>query len=296
MNTNTDIKTTALVPPLQLSGVSKQLAASLAGVGKLSGQIAAQRPLAKWAEEQQKSLTGIQRALIGSVGKPGALGIAASLAKTNKVSGLDTAALFAKQTNLGNLGFNAKDIGVSAALAKSLVGVTPPRYPSDLLEALIKPSTRYHDLARALAPSLRAYRGVSVSPGLAALVRKQAFTFPEVIAAGTDTAALIEDEGGEEEAEAIREIAAEVAVVAATPTTTTVERLATALSAQFEAASARVGEVGAKVENLAERVDDNERQRQFDRNNDTALAFYLWYLALMVEVVRLLLEVAARGH
>jgi hypothetical protein len=300
MDTSTDIEITGLTPQLQLSGVAKELAASLGSVNRMSEQIAAQRPFAKWAEEQQQSFSTIQRALVGTVGKPGAFGAAAAIAAANKPGTAGAAAAFAKRSNLGSIGLSAKHTGVSAALAKSLVGFTPPRYPSALSKALIEPSTRYSDLARALAPSLRSYRsttgGASVAPALSSFLRKQRFTFPDVIAAGKDAAALIEEQGAHQEAEAVREIVFAVAEVAATPTTSTVERLATALSAQFEAASARVSEVGSSVEKLAERVDENEQRRQSDRNVDTALAVFLCYLTLMFEIVRLLLEVAAKGQ
>lgn len=61
-----------------------------------------------------------------------------------------------------------------------------------------------------------------------------------------------------------------MAEVAAAPTTIAVERLATTLSAQFEAATARVG---AEVEKLAARVDDNEQQRQSNRNDDAGRSY-----------------------
>lgn len=293
-----DIKTIDF-PQFQLSGAAKELAASLAGVSKLSEQIAAQQqPFAKWAEEQERSLTGIQRALLGSVGKPGksgTSGIAGALTTASKLNTIGAAGVLSK-SRMGALGFSAKDAGVSASLAKSLTGITPPRVPSALLEALIQPSTRYQNLARALATSLRAHRGTIASPGLSALLRKQTFTFPEVINAGSQAAALIADEGAKEDALAVREISADLAKVAATPTAMTVERLATALSAQLEVVSARVGGIGTEVERLAERIEENEQQRRSDRNADTALAVFLWYMALMVEVVRLILGLAARGQ
>ncbi len=295
MTTNTDIKTISRTPQLQLGYSAKALAESLASVNKLTVQIAAQRPLAKWAEEQQRSLTGLQRALT-SAGKPGSLGIAAALGTRNKSGAIGAAAVLGKRSNLGTLGFGKVDVGVSSALAKSLVGFTPPRYPSALRTALIEPSTRYSDLARALAPSLRTHRTSIASPSLRAILRKQTFTFPELIDAGKNVAALIEHEGAGEKAVAVRKIAAEVAEVAATPTTTTVERLATALSAQLAGATAQISGIDSKVEDLSERVDENERKRQSDDKMNTSLAFYLWYLALMVEVVRLILEVAAKGQ
>ena len=132
-----------------------------------------------------------------------------------------------------------------------------------------------------------AYQQAAVAPALEALWRKDRFTLPELAEAAGAAAQVIEEEGAEENAEALRKITAEATELTQSPNVEKAERMLERLALQVAA--------------LMRRVEDNEAQRQRDRKEETAFAVYLFMLGLFARwrhalSRRRVVPVPAGGH
>jgi hypothetical protein len=145
----------------------------------------------------------------------------------------------------------------------------------------------YLEATRVLQAQMAERQHGTMALTFANLRRRETVTVNQLLQATQQAAETIAEEGDEQEAEALRDVADEAVEVIRAPTEENVAEM-------FEMLEKLLDEARSSRQHLAtleDTLEANERQRQADRREDQAFAVFLFFLSLIISVlVPLLIE------
>jgi hypothetical protein len=242
----------------QFQKATQSLVGVFSGVQSLADQVA-RTSFASFIAQQQEMFDSIRRSAVASISTPRQI---QELIPISEATATSVAEMLRSYPS---------------------VQVTVPQFINAVSTRFAVPES-YLGAARALETQLAERQHETLALTFANLRRRQTVTLNQLLEATQRAADTIEDEGAEEEAEALREVADEAVEVIQEPTEQNIAEVLETLASEVRSLTRRMAAHDEKVEVY-------ERQRQADRGEDQAFQIYLFFLTLVVGVlVTILIE------
>jgi hypothetical protein len=236
----------------QFQKATQSLVGVFSGVQSLADQVA-RTSFAPFIAQQQEMFDSIRRSAVASISTPRQIQELIPISEATATSVADMLRSYPS------------------------VQVTVPQFINAVNTRFAVPES-YLGAARALETQLAERQHETLALTFANLRRRQTVTLNQLLEATQRAAETIEDEGAEEEAEALREVADEAVEVIQNPTEQNIAEVLETLASEVRSLTRRMAAHDEKVEVY-------ERQRQADRREDQAFQIYVFFLTLVVGVL-----------